>query len=388
MVEDMRSSSPDIRPLGWRAVGRVRADLGGLVALGLLVACNGKAPGDTGSSASATGQVAPSQTTAPSVPPTGPAALGAPRAFHFVVPTTDKPNAVVLLDAENSVASAKWVRQGVAIDSLSLGPGRGHTAGILADDAKLPASLRLRGVTVHLYADDNLLCDGTLSNARVGAVGDEGAVAAYSDATRDVSTLLGAGVTRVLLFEIDVPPACAARFKNERARIAWARDASLPAPNVVGKAEPVVSATPSDLAREALKLARARPSFASSQKSLDTARKVVHLGPEPLETVMRATWTHFSWNGEKRGYLAIVEECPPPLVQLGIDFRERDDGALELREDRAMADVSKRSVVDPVVLVDVDADGQLEAIEAGNSYRLESFEGAEVYAVLPIDHCT
>jgi hypothetical protein len=67
--------------------------------------------------------------------------------------------------------------------------------------------------------------------------------------------------------------------------------------------------------------------------------------------------------------------------------RHVDHTALELLRDRSGGDVES-NVVDPIVLLDVDADGELEVIEAGTSYRLTSFDRDKSYATLPVDHCT
>lgn len=348
----------------------------------VLAACNGERGARTTTAGAGAASVDAPSATSPEPEP-APVKLGAPRSFHFVVPMKGIPQAVVTLDTANRAASRGWVNAGEPIDTSSEGPGRGVTAGIRADTAKLPRSLRLAGVSVHLYAEDTLLCDGVLGTARVGAVGEAGVVARYSDPRRDdPGPLLEPDVERVLLYQIDVSPECEARFRAARARVAWARDAELGAPVIVGRSVPATDPA----ARKAVNLVRARPSFVRAQKSLDVALANVHLTSEPVER--RATWTAFTWGGERRAHLSTFEPCPPPQLRFGADFRERPDGSVELLRERASELDGPRDLVAPVVLVDVDADGRLEVIEADDThYQLRAFEGGESLDRLEIESC-
>jgi len=164
---------------------------------------------------------------------------------------------------------------------------------------------------------------------------------------------------------------------------------SLPAPIIVGKSESALSASVQKDVRDALRLVRATPAFMRAQRSSNNAS-----GDQPvaLEEHVLPRWTRFSWNGERRAYLAIVSECAPPLVDLGFDFRETATGSLEVRPGRSLERPSGyggiTEAVDPVVVVDVDADGRLEVIEATEIfYRLRSFDGTEHYVLHTMDHC-
>lgn len=322
-------------------------------------------------------------------PPTGPAALGKPRAFHFVAPLADKPNAIVLLEGVNRTAAAGWIAPSAEVDGY-----RSVAAGLLVDEAKLPEALRLRGLVVHVYAEDKLLCDGTLGAARVGAVGDS--VMHLDDTVRDPTKLLGGAGELVLLFAVDMTDTCAEQLQPAQTRVAWVRDASLPSPVIVGKPESAKSAAVQSDVRKAVRLVRATPAFARAQRSADVARIAHGLPPMPLELQWREewavppSWMRFSWNGAKRAYLSFVVDCPPPWIRVGYEFRETATGAFELLPTRSAVvdDPVGLEVVDPVVLVDVDADGRLEVIEAGElAYRLRSFDGTEWYASLSLDHC-
>jgi len=319
-------------------------------------------------------------------PPTGPAALGQARAFHFVVPLAGKPNAVVPLDGESGEASSGWVTSGSPAD------GSWHVAAgiLIIDEGKLPEALRLRGLVVHVYADDKLLCEGMFGAARVGAVGESSPDVGGSHATRETSYRLGPSMDRVLFFEIDVPPGC--YRKSSGARVAWARDVSLPAPVIVGRSEPAMSATSQKDVRDALRLVRATPAFVRTQREADHARSIYRLRAMALERMheygVTASWTRFRWNGENRGYLAIVADCRPPAIDLGFDFRETASGSLEIIHGRSNGEDVTVKAVDPVVIVDVDADGRLEVIEATEIfYRLRSFDGTEHYVLHTMDHC-
>jgi hypothetical protein len=304
--------------------------------------------------------------------PRAPAKLGEPVSFQFVVPLHGRPNAIVPLDTGYWEAAPAWAVPGARIDTDGDSRGRGEIAALAADATKLPEALRLEGTAVHVFVEDEALCDATLGAVRVGTFGTNGVSPRMESIANN---------PWVLFYELELAADCAERYQHASLRVVWARDASLAEAVFAGHSTAATDPSAKKDVQRAAALARQLPSFRHGQWAMDVELRAAGRHSEPIEESSLARWTRYVWQGERRAYLSIGDGCNPHIA-VGIDYRERPDGTLELIGERPVP------VPSPLVLADVDADGELEAIESGLSRELVAFDRqATPYARIEVDAC-